>query len=274
MGDHFVILVDRLLTESTLGAAIESINQGGSNTKIASLSVANEVDSTPNKKINANGTFDGKLVECRICQDEDEDTNMEIPCSCCGSLKYAHRKCVQKWCNEKGDTKCEICLQQFKPGYTAPPKLFLYGTSPMNFRGNWEISRQDIQSHQYIAMTQTNRVYLRPNYNDYATSHDRSIMYCRIVAASFMVVLILRHSIPFMISGTEQYSIPFFTLLLLRIVGIVLPLYIILRAITTFYQRRQLHEMNETSVSVSQTENEQLHSLQVMQTRPYLVRVH
>ncbi|XP_074555738.1 uncharacterized protein LOC141811619 [Curcuma longa] len=269
MGDHFMILVDRLLTESTLGAAIESINQG-SNTKIASLSVVDEVDSTPKKKIVMST---GKLVECRICQDEDEDTNMEIPCSCCGSLKYAHRKCVQKWCNEKGDTNCEICLQQFKPGYTAPPKLFLYGTSPMNFRGNWEISRQDIQSHQYIAMTQTNRVYLRPNYHDYATSHDRSIMYCRIVAASFMVVLILRHSIPFMISGTEQYSIPLFTLLLLRIVGIVLPLYIMLRAITTFYQRRQLQEMNETSVSVPQTENGQLHSLQVMQTHPYLVRV-
>jgi E3 ubiquitin-protein ligase DOA10 len=27
------------------------------------------------------------LVECRICQDEDDDSNMETPCSCCGSLK-------------------------------------------------------------------------------------------------------------------------------------------------------------------------------------------
>lgn len=28
-----------------------------------------------------------KIAECRICHDEDDDSNMEIPCSCCGSLK-------------------------------------------------------------------------------------------------------------------------------------------------------------------------------------------
>lgn len=26
-------------------------------------------------------------------------------------LQYAHRRCVQRWCNEKGDTMCEICHQ-------------------------------------------------------------------------------------------------------------------------------------------------------------------
>lgn len=25
------------------------------------------------------------------------------------SFQYAHRKCVQHWCNEKGDITCEIC---------------------------------------------------------------------------------------------------------------------------------------------------------------------
>ncbi|KAL0332437.1 UNVERIFIED_CONTAM: hypothetical protein Scaly_2145200 [Sesamum calycinum] len=57
------------------------------------------------------GSSPSKLAECRICHDEDEDSNMEVPCSCRGSLKYAHRKCVQRWCNEKGDTICEICNQ-------------------------------------------------------------------------------------------------------------------------------------------------------------------
>lgn len=36
---------------------------------------------------------------------------MEANCSCKGSLKYAHRTCVQRWCDEKGDTICEICLK-------------------------------------------------------------------------------------------------------------------------------------------------------------------
>ncbi|WOL17560.1 hypothetical protein Cni_G26353 [Canna indica] len=273
MGDHFVLLVDRLITESTLEAAIESINQV-SNLPIPSLSMEdNETDSSPKKKILVDGMFTGKLVECRICQDEDEDINMEIPCSCCGSLKYAHRKCVQKWCNEKGDTTCEICLQQYKPGYSAPPKLFLYGTSPMNFRGNWEISRQDLHNHQYIRMTPTDRVFLGPNYDDYATSHSRSIMYCRIVAATFMVILIFRHSLPFIMSGADQYSIPLLTLLLLRIAGIILPLYIMLRAVTTFYRRRQLQEIHESSTPVSEMENGHLHSLQLMQPQAHLIRV-
>lgn len=101
-------------------------------------------------------------------------------------LQYAHRSCVQRWCNEKGNTMCEICqqvdysifcsflylfnffslllnksilfismhsqksilliiylfvywfiwreLQQFKPGYTAPPPLFQFGGIPINLR--------------------------------------------------------------------------------------------------------------------------------------------
>ncbi|KAG6472280.1 hypothetical protein ZIOFF_069740 [Zingiber officinale] len=289
MGDHFALLADRLLTESTLGAAIESINHG-STTKIASSSIVEEeTDSSPKKKFVEDGTSTGRLVECRICQDEDEDANMEIPCSCRGSLKYAHRKCVQKWCNEKGDTTCEICLQQFKPGYTAPPKLFLYGTSPMNFRyslwfilikvlemlfypsdlrmaitymfrGNWEISRQDTQNHQYMAITQTDNAYLRSNYNDYVTSHDRSIMYCRVVAATFMICLILHQSILYMTSGIEQYWIPPCILLLLKIIAIVLPLCIMLSAVITFYQRRQQQEVHQDRVLESQMENGQLHS--------------
>lgn len=28
-----------------------------------------------------------KLVDCRICHDEEEDSNMEVPCSCSGTLK-------------------------------------------------------------------------------------------------------------------------------------------------------------------------------------------
>ncbi|KAJ4960675.1 hypothetical protein NE237_020585 [Protea cynaroides] len=62
-----------------------------------------------------------QLVECRICQEEDHVKNLETPCACCGSLKFAHRKCVQRWCNEKGDITCEICHRPYHPGYTAPP---------------------------------------------------------------------------------------------------------------------------------------------------------
>ncbi|XP_062014581.1 uncharacterized protein LOC133731151 [Rosa rugosa] len=35
-------------------------------------------------------------------------------------LQNAHRKCVHRSCNEKGDIICEICHQPYQPGYTAP----------------------------------------------------------------------------------------------------------------------------------------------------------
>lgn len=75
-----MLLVNRLITESTLEAAIESRNQA----KIAS---ANAMVELATQKNAGDRKGDGKLVECRICQDEDEDSNMETPCSCCGSLK-------------------------------------------------------------------------------------------------------------------------------------------------------------------------------------------
>lgn len=30
---------------------------------------------------------ESKFVQCRICHDEDEDSNMDTPCSCSGTLK-------------------------------------------------------------------------------------------------------------------------------------------------------------------------------------------
>ncbi|KAK9271563.1 hypothetical protein L1049_001924 [Liquidambar formosana] len=59
--------------------------------------------------------------ECRICQEEDFIANMEAPCGCCGSIKFAHRKCIQDWCNEKKGITCEICYQPYQPDFTTPP---------------------------------------------------------------------------------------------------------------------------------------------------------
>ncbi|XP_019160705.1 PREDICTED: E3 ubiquitin-protein ligase MARCH3-like [Ipomoea nil] len=82
-------------------------------------------------------------VECRICRGEDLDSNMEVPCSCRGTLKYAHRGCVQSWCNKKGDTVCEICNQPFQPDYTAPPPpVRRYGSLPSLLRGGTIVPRR------------------------------------------------------------------------------------------------------------------------------------
>ncbi|KAF5206523.1 RING/FYVE/PHD zinc finger superfamily protein [Thalictrum thalictroides] len=340
MGDHFVLLVDRLLTESTLEAAIESRNRSLQATPLAVED--NKTEFFSHKKDFGDGS-PAKMVECRICQDEDEDLNMETPCSCCGSLKYAHRRCVQKWCNEKGDTMCEICHQQFKPGYTAPPRLFHYGGVPMNFRGNWEISRRDLHNPRIIAMVSTDRNFLDPDYDEYSMHTTRSLICCRTVAiidavllnkkerlaghitlklvfcllwdvekkvfvpfvilnsnkavsffdlmiwkvftdlsanyapiilyscleSWFMVLLVLRHTLPIIISGTEEYSFTLLMMLLLRTAGILLPVYIMVRAVTAIQHRRSQQGRDNPSLSYSDDEEDQIH----LQSQPHIIRV-
>lgn len=85
-----MLLVDRLLTESTLEAAIESrkLSQIGQATASASMENKTEIP-LQKRNISDGSLLPRKFVECRICQDEDEDSNMESPCSCSGSLKVS-----------------------------------------------------------------------------------------------------------------------------------------------------------------------------------------
>ncbi|WOL01188.1 hypothetical protein Cni_G09902 [Canna indica] len=231
MGDHLALLVDHLLTESTLEAAIASRKQGETATNSTYFEGAGKEFT---RKRNIGDTMSlRKLVECRICQEEDEDCNMEIPCSCCGSLKYAHRKCVQRWCNEKGDTVCEICLQQFKPGYTA---LLRYGNIPMNFRANWEIAGEDLSDSEIITLFPSEQEYMNPRYHDISAFGERNTVCCQSIALVFTALLLLRHMLPLMLSGDEQHTFTPSFMLVLKISGILLPVLLIVRTITTYHQ--------------------------------------
>ena len=79
-----MLLMDRLLTESTIEAAIESRNR-----LLNATTLTNMEEFASQRTEKGVGSSPNKLVECRICHDEDEDSNMEIPCSCCGSLKVS-----------------------------------------------------------------------------------------------------------------------------------------------------------------------------------------
>lgn len=92
-----------------------------------------------------------EIIYCRICHEGEFESckTLETPCSCSGTIKvflllcldyhfsfsllgitysyefnlcfefwliitshqFAHRDCVQRWCDEKGNTNCELCLQ-------------------------------------------------------------------------------------------------------------------------------------------------------------------
>ncbi|KAF8390026.1 hypothetical protein HHK36_024547 [Tetracentron sinense] len=264
MGDHFVLLVDRLLTESTLEAAIESRNRAQQATP--SEIEATEAVFSPLKMDISNGLSPRKMVECRICQDEDEDSNMETPCSCCGSLKLFLLYVVMLLLDaslhfmltadaSRGGVMKRVTLcaryatrSQFRPGYTAPPQLFHYGGIPMNFRGNWEISRRDLHNPRFIAMVATDRNFLDPDYDEYSAPTSRSLMFCHTVAIIFMVILVLRHTLPIISSGAKEYSFALLILLMLRTAGILLPIYIMLRAVIAIQHRRHQQRKVEENI--------------------------
>ncbi|KAG2628258.1 hypothetical protein PVAP13_3KG504200 [Panicum virgatum] len=109
------------------------------------------------------------LTQCRICHEEEDErrATMESPCGCCGSLKYAHRECVQRWCDEKGSTLCEICLQNFKPGYTMPPKK----TPVVETAVTISEDMQSVESPESLIDG--------ADYNSCSYSADRGAMWCR-----------------------------------------------------------------------------------------------
>ncbi|KVH98532.1 Protein of unknown function DUF3675 [Cynara cardunculus var. scolymus] len=127
MEDHLVLRVDQLVSNKSLHSS-ESVDAPGLSPDASSSHATGASISVTDTKEDAEYDESGEeepliqSIECRICQEEDSIKNLEVPCACSGSLKFAHRKCVQRWCNEKGDIICEICHQAYSPGYTAPPQ--------------------------------------------------------------------------------------------------------------------------------------------------------
>lgn len=109
-------------------------------------------------------------------------------------------------------------------------------------RGSWGVSRREVQDAQIITIVPSERDLINSDYDYYASTSARSSMYCRSVAIivsdycwynfnifcflwlkkniktfsciQFMALLILRHTLPFMISVSEddeQYSFTLFT---------------------------------------------------------------
>ncbi|TVT98783.1 hypothetical protein EJB05_55872, partial [Eragrostis curvula] len=207
MSDHFAVMAGRLLTESTLQSTIDEASGAPSSTMTACDEVV--PDHRPRS---------GVLVECRICQDEEDEACMETPCSCNGSLKangssyymffssnlkhYAHRRCIQRWCDEKGDTICEICLQQFTPNYTTTSKLFQHGRNSVFFS-----THGYIQERPMLTADQTSTSY---EY-DGQTSTPTGVICCRIIAITLMLLLVLHDAFSVFFSNQSAYTVAMVT---------------------------------------------------------------
>ncbi|KAF5443330.1 hypothetical protein F2P56_035892 [Juglans regia] len=161
-----------------------------------------------------------QMAECRICQEEDSVsvTGLEIPCACSGSLKYAHRNCVQNWCNEKGDITCEICLQPYQSGYTAPGPPPHPEESAINIGGSWTISGTslDLIDPLSLATAEAEHIFLEAAYDEYAASNDRVDVFCGAAVLTSMAILLLHGALTITDPDGEDGMSIFFSFILLR----------------------------------------------------------
>ncbi|KAH0869414.1 hypothetical protein HID58_076436 [Brassica napus] len=264
MGDHFVLFMDRLITEATIEEAIQSRNRMLQANAPVEEECIRVLDEKTLEKVR-NG--DLSMVLCRICHDEDVDSKMETPCSCSGSLKYAHRRCVQRWCNEKGNTNCEICHQGFKPDYTAPAPLLELGHVPLHFRGNWAISQRE--HPRFITVVPADPTFIHDHHHQYPLSSTTSFICCRSLVLIFMALLILRHTLPLVLTGSNLHVFPLFMLLFLRILGIMLPIYVVTKAVATCRRHSQNFETSDSEDSF----DEEAELWRLPHTQSYIIGV-
>ncbi|XP_073300475.1 uncharacterized protein [Primulina huaijiensis] len=185
---------------------------------------------------------------CRICHEEESESckSLEAPCACTGTVKFAHRDCIQRWCNEKRNTICEICLQKFEPGYTSQPKkAHLIDTTIVTIRGRLEIPRINREQENVGEILET-------EYSECASAADRSAACCRSVALILTALLLIRHCFAVFASGTVSGGYPSSlpTLLIVKASGILLPMYVLLRVIAAIHNSIRHHHRQRSVTNI------------------------
>lgn len=200
------------------------------------------------------------ISQCRICHEEEGESSksLETPCACSGTLKFAHRDCIQRWCDEKGNTTCEICLQKFESGYTVPKKARLADIA-VTIRESLEVPRQghELPNTRLLTIVAAEGEALDPHYAECSSASERSASCCRAVAIIFTVLLLVRYLASVLTGGADHYAFALLTLLVLRAGGVLLPLYIIMRTVEAIRHRQlQQRQYNAAISSLEEAEEE------------------
>ncbi|XVF84303.1 hypothetical protein PTKIN_Ptkin17bG0025900 [Pterospermum kingtungense] len=247
MVDDFMVCIDRLIASSACFDQSSSVSEGQPNSTATATENTNGVVSV--KKTTGDAKEEGKegycskkvkeMVECRICQEEDDLPSLEAPCACKGTLKFAHRKCIQRWCNKKGDITCEICKQVFSPNYSLPPTRNSPDVLAIDIRQAWS-PHIDLRDSHLLVLTTSQTQLLQSEYEDYVAANSSSLACLRSVALILLIILLLRQALMLTKEfGMMQESSAFinFQVLILQFAGFLLPCYVMAR--TWYLQSRR-----------------------------------
>ncbi|RDX68120.1 E3 ubiquitin-protein ligase MARCH2, partial [Mucuna pruriens] len=232
MVDDFIVCIDRVIASTACFGSVDGRECDGVDSIIHVSDNGGEGCSSSS----SSNKDDVVVVECRICQEEDQVQAMEAPCSCNGTLKFAHRKCIQRWCNKKGNTICEICNQAFSPNYSLPP-VRSNAIMAIDIRQEWGHN-----TDLHVALASAERQLLQTEYEDYAMSQTSSIACLRSVTLILLIILLVRQALMLTknsATGQEASIIFNFEMSLLQFAGILLPCYAMARSWYVIQQNRR-----------------------------------
>ncbi|CAA2999381.1 involved in mRNA turnover and stability [Olea europaea subsp. europaea] len=203
MVDEFMVCVDRIIASA---ACFErSSSESDRETSINDNAAENVNAISEMVSLKKGNSFNGKDIgegsstkesmrECRICQEEDDEKDMEAPCACNGTLKFAHRKCIQRWCNKKGGITCEICYQVFSPNYTIPPPRSNVDVMTIDIRQAWA-QRIGLRDPHFFTFTTADHQFLQSDYEEYTVANSRTLACFRSVVIILMLILLIRQTL-------------------------------------------------------------------------------
>ncbi|GAB4825480.1 hypothetical protein Ancab_008353 [Ancistrocladus abbreviatus] len=246
MVDDFMVYVDRIISPSSLDSVNGVVERDGhghdrGNTTTSSAPTPSSLitegmrtdDDDGNGEeggYSGKGDSSGEVRECRICQEEDKEHSLEAPCACNGTLKFAHRKCIQRWCDKKGDITCEICNKVFSPNYSLPPPRSSPDMMAIDIRQTWS-SHISLQDPHLLALAAAEHQLLQSEYEDYVVANTGNVACLRSVAIILMVVMLVRQ---IMMLARDfwvvQDSSTFFDVSFLQLAGFLLPCYVLARS--------------------------------------------
>nr|CAD1832216.1 unnamed protein product [Ananas comosus var. bracteatus] len=161
-----------------------------------------------------------------------------VPCACSGTLKFAHRKCIQRWCNKKGDITCEICNQVYAPNYSLPPARSGSDVVAVDIRQGWG-TRIDLRDSHFLAIAVAEQELLQAEYEDYAAANSTGVACCRTVALILMLLLLVRHILMVTRDISVLQDVSALFNVSLQFAGFFLPCYVILRSCYLLQSRRR-----------------------------------
>ncbi|ONK56858.1 uncharacterized protein A4U43_C10F13850 [Asparagus officinalis] len=152
---------------------------------------------------------------------------------------FAHRKCIQRWCNKKGNITCEICNQVYAPNYSAPPTRSSSDMIAIDIRQGWAGARIDLNNSHFLAIAAAEQELLNAEYEHYAAAHNNGIACCRSVALILMFLLLVHHVLMVIRDVGMVHDASDFFNLSLQFAGFLLPCYLIVRSCYLLQGRRR-----------------------------------